>query len=515
MPAQPLHATPAVTTANVPHSARVTSVRSRPDRPGSFLAAGGDRTLVDQIVDWYSARIDDRTMRPGTRLPSIREFAAGHRVSRFTVVEAYDRLIARGYVESRRGSGFFVRSRDLAAGLASARAWAESPNPSMDVVWLLRNMFRQLPPNDMPGGGVLPADWLDSELVASSLRALARGNASGLLVYGQPQGYLPLRQQLQLKLAEHGIPALPEQIVTTVGVTQGMDLVAQHFVKPGDTILVDDPGWFLMFGRFSLLGARVVGVPRRADGPDLERLRELCVRHRPKLFVVGSVLHNPTGTSLAASTAFQVLRLAEEFDFRIVEDDVYADLHPGSAAQPFTRLGSLDGLHRVIYLGGFSKTLAANLRVGFVACSERLARDLTDLKMMVGLTTPELGERMVYRVLSEGHYRRHLERLRSRLAQARAPVLRTLERLGFAPFTAPMSGMFVWADAGLDTRSLAQSMLEQGFLMAPGSLFSPEQHPSTWMRFNVATSGNPKMLAALEAALTRARQRLKSGDPSP
>jgi DNA-binding transcriptional MocR family regulator len=479
----------------------------------SFLAAGSEQTLVDQITGWYSARIDERVLRPGTRMPSIRRFAADHCVSRFTVVEAYDRLIARGYLESRRGSGFYVRERNLQAGLAAARAWADAPNPDLDVVWLLRNMFRQLPPQDMPGAGVLPADWLDADLINSSLRALGRQNGAAMLAYGQPQGYLPLRQQLQLKLAEHEIAVVPEQILTTLGVTQGLDLVSQHFVKSGDTILVDDPSWFLMFGRFSLLGARVIGVPRRPDGPDLERLRELAIQHRPKLFVCSAVLHNPTSTSMTAAKAFQVLRLAEEHDFRIVEDDVYCDLHPGPAVQPCTRLAALDQLRRVIYLGGFSKTLAANLRVGFVACDAGLARELTDLKMLVGLTSPELGERVVYRVLSEGHYRRHLDRLRARLMQVREPTLRALERLGLAPFATPQKGMFVWADAGLDTNPIAQSMLEQGFLTAPGSLFSPDQRPSTWMRFNLATSGNPKMLEALEATLGRARQRLKSGDP--
>jgi DNA-binding transcriptional MocR family regulator len=478
----------------------------------SFLAAGSERTLVEQIVGWYSARIDERVVRPGTRMPSIRRFSVEHRVSRFTVVEAYDRLIARGYLESRRGSGFYVRERNLQAGLASARAWAEASNPDLDVVWLLRNMFRQLPPHDMPGAGVLPADWLDADLINGSLRALGRQNGAALLAYGQPQGYLPLRQQLQLKLAENEIAALPEQIVTTMGVTQGLDLVAQHFVKAGDTILVDDPGWFLMFGRFSLLGARVIGVPRLSDGPDLDRLRQLAIQHAPKLFIVGSVLHNPTSTSMTAAKAFQVLRMAEEFDFRIVEDDVYCDLHPGPSVQPCTRLAALDQLRRVIYLGGFSKTLAANLRVGFVACDPQLARELTDLKMLVGLTTPELGERVVYRVLSEGHYRRHLERLRGRLMQAREPTLRSLERLGLAPLAAPQTGMFVWADAGLDTGPLAQSMLEQGYVTAPGSLFSPDQRPSTRMRFNLATSGNPKMLRALAAALAGGRQRLKSAD---
>lgn len=473
---------------------------SRPSQRAIFIS-GSDHTLVEQIVAWYAARIDERVLRPGTRMPSIRRFADQHGVSRFTVVEAYDRLVARGYLESRRGSGFFVRERQVADALAAARSWADSPSPQIDVVWLLRNMFKRLPPRDMPGGGTLPVQWLDDELISASLRALGRQSSAALLDYGHPQGYLPLRQQLQLKLAEFEIAVSAEQILTTAGVTQALDLVAQLLLRPGDTVLVDEPAWFLMFGRFALLGARVIGVPRLVDGPDMDRLRELAALHRPKMMVMTSVLHNPTSTGISSAKAYQLLRIAEEFDFTVVEDDIYGDLHPGPSLQPCIRVAALDQLRRVIYLGGFSKTLAASLRVGFIACEGELARRLTDLKMLIGLTSAELGERIVYRVLSEGHYRRHQQRLRERLAEARDPVLRALERLGLVPFAAPQAGMFVWADAGIDANPLARTMLDAGFLLAPGSLFLPDQRPSTWLRFNVATTLNARMLDRLARTL--------------
>ncbi|MCP5264716.1 MAG: PLP-dependent aminotransferase family protein [Burkholderiaceae bacterium] len=465
----------------------------------AWLVADGDRTLVEQIVDWYQGRIDERVLRPGARLPSIRRFAADHGVSRFTVVEAYDRLVARGFVESRRGAGFYVRERREAERRPSPDAWAESARNDIDVVWLLRNMFKRMPAGDMPGGGVLPAPWLDETLIASSLRAIGRQSALSYLDYGHPQGFPPLREQLQRKLAELGIDTEPANLLTTNGVTQGLDLIAQRFVKPGDTVLVDEPSWFLLFGRYATLGVRLVGVPRLDDGPDLERLEALASEHRPRLYVTTAVLHNPTGSSMSAAKAFRVLRLAESLDFRIVEDDVYADLWQGAG----TRLASLDQLDRVIYLGGFSKTLAASLRVGFVACEAGLARELTDLKMLVGLTSPEIGERIVHRVLSEGHYRRHLQRLRERLDAVRDPVRRELERLGLRIAGDPSAGMFLWADTGADANRIAREMLDHGYLMAPGSLFLPDQRPSTWMRFNVACSRNPAMIRRLGQVLGR------------
>jgi DNA-binding transcriptional MocR family regulator len=322
-----------------------------------------------------------------------------------------------------------------------------------------------------------------------------------LLNYGTPQGYAPLRQQLQRKLAALEIEAAPEQILTTLGATQALDLVAREFCRPGDTVFVDDPAWFLMFGSFAALGLHVVGIPRLADGPDLARLEEMAAAHKPRLYVINSVLHNPTSSTLSAAKAFQLLRIAEQHDMIVVEDDIYCDLHPGPAVQPVTRLAALDQLRRVIYLGGFSKSLAANLRVGFIATSLEYAQRLADRKMLSTLTTSDLGERVVYKILSEGLYRKHLERIRVRLDAVRPGVLRRLEGLGMRLEPAPAAGMFAWADTGRDTNVLAAHAMEQGLLLAPGSLFSPSQLPSTKMRLNIAAMDDEALWSFLEGAM--------------
>ena len=458
-------------------------------------------SLVEQIVRSVGLRIDDKLLRTGARMPSIRQFSDMHDVSRFTVVEAYDRLVAKGYLESRRGSGFYVRERHAMASAGRHPDTAAATPAKLDVVWLVRNMFRQLPSQKMPGSGLLPNDWLDADLIGNALRSVGRSNQNLLLQYGVPQGFLPLRQQLQLKLAELDIAATPDQFITTSGVTQGLDLVARHFLQPGDTIFVDDPAWFLMFGSFSLLGAKVIGIPRLADGPDIARLAEMAALHKPRLYVINSVLHNPSSTSLSAAKAFQILRLAEQHDFMIVEDDIYCDMHPGGA----TRIAALDQLQRVIYLGGFSKTLAANLRVGFIATSPALAIQLADRKILSTLTTSEIGERVIYKILSEGRYRKHLERLRSRLDGVREKTIRRLDGIGIRVDAGSTSGMFVWADAGCDTNALTEKAMADGMLLAPGCLFSPRQLPSQRMRINVATMEDAGVWRFLEREVGAAR----------
>ena len=493
---------------------------------------GSDRTLVDQTTAWMKKRIDERLFRAGTRVPSIRMLATQRGISRFTVVEAYERLVAHGYLESRRGSGFYVREQTGASNATSrsrhralstnARASRAGPTDAnrLDAQWLVRNMFRDLPPHHMPGSGLPPPGWMDGEMLAGALRSVGRAMAhssahasyAGMLNYGTPQGYLPLREELQRKLAGLDIGADPSQIVTTTGATQAFDLIARQFVSPGDTVLVDDPAWFLMFGLFAAHGARVVGVPRLSDGPDLATFEQLVAEHKPRFYVIDSVLHNPTSTSLSSAKAFQVLKLAEQHDFAVIEDDVYGDLHPGStrgSGRAAIRLASLDQLNRVIYVGSFSKTLAANLRVGFIACDADLAHTLADHKMLVALTTPEIGERMVWRILSEGHYRKHVDRLRGRFDAMRDRAIRGLERVGLTIDHQPAAGMFLWARAGrdakhargIDTNALAARLFDEGYLLAPGSLFSPSQHPSSHLRFNIATSSNPGMLDALARAL--------------
>lgn len=457
-----------------------------------------DQTLVAQLTRQLVHRIERDALRPGSRLPSIRQLAAETGVSRFTVVEAYDRLVANGQAESRRGAGFFVAAKP-GTPLAPVARGAElaATEGGIDIRWLLRNMFRDASAANQAGGGLMPAEWLDAELVAASVRAVGRTARDSLLGYGSAQGYGPLRQQLASRLQADGIPAHPDHMLTTSGVTHALDLIARHLVQPGDTVLVEDPAWFLVFGRFTAFGARPIGVPRGPDGPDLAALARLAALHKPKLFLINGAVHNPTGYSLSAGAAYGVLRIADQHDFIVVEDDTYGELHPG---QPI-RLAALDQLNRVIHVGGFSKTLAASLRVGYVAAAPSIVQALTDLKILTALPTGELGERTVHRILAEGHYRRHLARVRVRVDLERERTLKALVKMGVKVAEPPPAGMFVWGDCGLDTERMARCAAERGLVLAPGTLFSPGQMPSARMRFSAATASNMAALRVIEALL--------------
>ncbi len=447
--------------------------------------------LTDQIVAGLKRQIDERTLLPGVRLPSIRNFAETLGVSRFTVVEAYDRLVALGYLQSRRGAGFYA-----AAPASVPITRVEDDKRNQQLVWLIRQLLEAGENTLLLGGPWLPRAWLDEAGIRQTLNALARRNGAHHLEYGNPFGYLPLREQLSRMLAALGIAADAGQILLTNGTSQALDLVIRYFLRPGDAVLVDDPGYYNLYGSLRLHGVRMLAVPRNRDGPDLAALDELAGAHRPALYFTQSAMQNPTGASIDAHQAFRLLQIAEKRDFLTVEDDIFSDLQ----AKPGTRLAGLDQLSRVIYVRSFSKTLSGSLRVGFIAASARLVQEFADIKMLTSITSSQFAERLVYMMLVDGHYRKYLSRLHERLGEARIEVARGFERIGLETFVEPAEGMFVWArlpEIG-DSLALAHGARQNQILLAPGAVFRPHLERSPWMRFNVAVCQEREALSALE-----------------
>ena len=440
--------------------------------------------LVEQLVSHCQQLLVNHSLRAGSRMPSVRQLADSAGISRDTVVQAYDRLVAQGLLQSRPGAGFFVSAQRNTSKPYKSFQPTLSADKAFDTPFLLRSMFRPIDGTQFDGSvGILPPSWMDHELINAAVRYVGRSAGAQLLSYGAPQGYAPLRQQVATHLATQGLTVDPEQsLLTVAGVTQGMDLVLRSQLRAGDAVLVEDPAWFMVFGMLRSMGVQVLPVPRLRDGPDLQVLEQLAHTHRPKLFITNTAVHNPTGFSLTLGAAYDVLRLAEQFDFAILEDDTYADFHP---AQP-VRLATLDRLRRVMLIGGFAKTLSGSLRVGYIAANPERIQRLTDAKLLSGLTTPELGERVVHRILAEGQYRKHVQRLRERIDHARQRCLRMVESWGWHVEQEPVAGMFVWVNTGQDTEVLARKMAGQGVLLAPGVLFSPQQVASTMLRLPVS-----------------------------
>lgn len=465
------------------------------------LSRQSDATLTDQLSSRFAEQIRQRLMAPGARLPSVRECARRHGVSAYTVVAAYDQLLAQGLVEARKQRGFFVRDHRREPEPADL-ARAPSPAPRLaapvSATTLVRSMFQPPGSQPMPGLGTLPVEWLDLPMLSAALRRVSAPAQLGplSLQYGEPAGDLRLRRALSMRLEDFGVKARPEQIVTTIGATQALDIVTRSLLRAGDTVLVDEPGWSVEYARLAALGLRLLPVPRGEDGPDLAVMERLIdaqpPQDRPRLYITVSVLHNPTGASLSLGTAHRLLRLAQARDLHIVEDDTYAHLAPAH----LPRLSALDGLERTVYISGFSKILVPNWRVGFLAAPPALVDRFVDTKLLTSLTSPGVTEQALAHCLEQGLLRRHAERVAQRLDAARARSVRLAESAG-CRFASPPRGLFGWVDVGVDTERLSHAMVDQGWLLAPGALFHATPRPTTLMRINFATTQDARFWQAL------------------
>jgi DNA-binding transcriptional MocR family regulator len=312
------------------------------------------------------------------------------------------------------------------------------------------------------------------------------------LRYGEPQGDSGLREVLSSKLASLGLHATPGQLITTVGATHALDIISRTLLRPGDCVMVEEPGWAIEFARLQNLGVRILPVPRLETGPDLEVVERYAQLHAPKMMVSVSVLHNPTGYGLSLPVAHQLVNLAHRYNFHVVEDDTYGHMAPAHAL----RLSVLDGLQKTIYVSGYAKILAPSWRVGYMAVPADLKDAFLDTKLLSTLTTPVLFEKALALCLEQGAIRRHTERLSQLLDAARSRSVKLALAHG-CQFVAPPQGLFGWVDVGVDTDLLALRMHDVGYLLAPGSLFHADRRPGSFMRVNFASTQDDKFWRAL------------------
>ena len=454
------------------------------------------KTRTWHVMQVIRDRIERRVLTPGARLPSLRAMAGMTGFSKSTVVEAYERLAAEGVIQSRVGSGFFVAAPLAPLTLDRMGALVER---EVDPLWMLRQSLAERSDMLKPGCGWLPESWLAGASIRKGLRSAARSiSDTPITGYASSLGSPPLRGLIARRLADQGVSATLDQILLTDSSTHSLDLVCRFLLQPGDTVLVDDPCYFNFLALLRAHRANVVGVPMTPTGPDVAAFGAAIMKYKPRLYLTNSATHNPTGATLSATTAHQMLKLAEAHDLVIVEDDIYSDFE----FAPTSRLATFDGLNRVIRIASFSKSLSAAVRCGHIAARADWIDALADLRIATSISGNALSAELIHGALTDGSYRRHIEALRIRLARAMALTAKRLRMIGIEPWTEPNAGMFVWAQlpSGIDTAELAREALKENIIFAPGNVFSPSGAWGNFMRFNVAMCDDERVFGFLAKA---------------
>lgn len=447
-------------------------------------------SLLERLADELRRDVAERHLPAGTRLPSVRMLARERGVSAFTAAAVYERLVAAGEVEARRGSGYFVAGSGRREAPATARA------VPADSLWENRHDPQAAAIRVDAGCGWLPGDWLPHESLRAALRAC--GRAAGLqLGYASPQGLPALREQFAMHLTGRGVDVSADQILTTQGASQALDLIVRELTDPGDLVVIENPTYPPLLDMLRARPVEIASIERTPQGPDVDALARLLRRRRPRVIFTNSTLHNPTGTTTTLSVAHRLLELAEHHDCLVVEDDIYSELAPRAEAS----LAVLDQCRRVLVVHSVSKTIAPDLRVGYVAADGDLVKRLTRAKTRAALASSALMEDVVLHILTRGHYRRHLETVRRRLGEAQLAVQQALAARGVELWHRPAGGMFLWArlPTAMASGKLWRLAATRGVLLAPGELFQADGRVSAYWRFNVAHAHSPELYAFLDA----------------
>ncbi|MYN15999.1 aminotransferase class I/II-fold pyridoxal phosphate-dependent enzyme [Rugamonas sp. FT107W] len=454
--------------------------------------------LSKQIEAQLRHMVESRALPGGAKLPSIRQLATQLEVSTNTVVVAYDRLVAAGVIDSHGMAGFFACAPKEAGSVVPDEVALEA-GEEQEPVWLAQQANDQRAGILLASSGALPPTWLQDAVPASAVqRGLAR-SAAGMASRCPPQGLPELREHIALLLRGIGMAFDAGHILTTFGATHAIDLICRSFLQPGDTVLVEDPGYFLMFGRLRQDGIRLVPIKRRPDGLDLDELEAACREHRPRLLFVQTALHNPTGWSSSAANLHKVLMLAKQHGFLIAEDDVHGHFQHGHS----TRLAALAGLDGVIYYSSFCKALSPALRMGYLAAAPALLKVLMRTKIHTIMTMPALNEYVLLEVLRAGNLRKHLDRMQRKIMAARNASTQQLSEAGVRFEQPGDAGIFLWGTMpeGLDVDLLVQDAYRNNILLMRGAAFSANDTPNQHIRFNVAFSQHPRLSSYLRERL--------------
>jgi DNA-binding transcriptional MocR family regulator len=458
------------------------------------------RAVYLQIADQIREAVASGHLPAGTRLEPIRALAARLGVNRDTVSLAYEGLVREGVLEATVGRGTFVRSGQ------SSRGNGVTLPPVAPLVERLLQLERGRPSYSSVDGAIpLHALTPDPSLYPirsfrKSLDRVVERGGSDLLVYGEHQGNLALREAIAARFAAHGFDASPENIVLCQGASQGISLAMRLYAEPGDWVAVEEPTYHNVLAALVSLGLRAAPIPMTEAGPDLEVLERTLTRPEVKLFYTMPSFHNPLGTTTSMGHRRALIDLAARLGKPIVEDGFEMDLrYAGEAVSP---LAGLDPHGFVVHLFSFSKSLFPGVRIGAVTARGEAVEGLLALKNASDLSGAMILQAAVADFVDSGAYDAHLARLKATLLQRRDAMLEALERVmpDQARWTHPVGGYQLWLELppGLDTRNLFAEAKQAGVLYAPGYQFHHDGRPSKAMRLTTALAGPEEIRRGIE-----------------
>lgn len=471
-----------------------------------------------EYADELAQRIDAGHLKPGDRLPSVREVKRQRGVSASTVFSAYYLLEKQGYVEARNRSGYYVSGKVPPAQAERRAAIPQAHAMPVDYSSLVFHILSQARQRELvPLGSAFPSPELFplDQLAVSMGRALRRMDPWHT-VDDLAVGNLALRRRLSMRYGMLGMDVAPSELVITSGAMEALNLALEVTTQPGDVVAIETPAFYGALQALERRGLRAVEVathPR--TGVELDSLRRVLDAHPVKACWFMPTFQNPLGCTMADEAKAELVALLTARHIALIEDDVYGELHHGPRRPPPAKAWDREGW--VLHCSSFSKSLAPGYRIGWVAAG-RFAAALARQKMMSSLATALPSQLAILDFLQERSFERHLRSLRHALARQQAAALRAIAQYFPAEtrVSRPQGGYFVWVElpAHINALSIHRQAVQRGIGIAPGQLFSADHRYSHHLRINLGHPGDLRTEAALKVLGELVQHRLQRGPGS-
>lgn len=489
---------------------------AEPSVPSDAQGAAPTSTLhrYEQLADLIVSMIDNGTLAPGMRLPSVRAISEEHGLSISTVLQAYRWLEDRGVLVARPQSGFYVAATQggtfALPSTSRLRTKASTVSISGAVAVLLEHASNSAL---VPLGCAVPdAALLQSHRLDLALARAARQHGARYNVYGAPRGDLGLRREISRRAMRIGHALSPDDVVITNGCTEAVTLALSAVAKRGDTIAVESPTYFGLLHTLEVFGLKALELPTDpTHGVNVDALARLLDTERVAACMLSSSFSNPLGSLMPEAQKRELLALLARHAVPLIEDDVYGEIHfTRERPRPFAVLG---GGANTIYCSSFSKSLAPGYRIGWIAPGA-FAQQVMDRKLAFSLCSPVLPQVALADFLASGAYDAHLRRLRRLLEENLLRLTRSIE----ANFPAdtrvsrPAGGFALWVELpkGFDARALFDEALEHGICFAPGDVFSASRSFRNCLRLSAGSTWSERIDKGVQRLGELARAQLST-----
>lgn len=452
--------------------------------------------LFQQVFEQLKQMIESGILCPNEQLPSTRKLAEMLDVHRTTIYRAYEELWAAGYIEASTGSYSRVRERNLRKntsgnGENSLINWPEIMAEPINLLPELHRLRSGIQPGIIDFAPLSPdSDLLPVEDFRRCINHVLLNEKAGLLQYGSPLGYQPLREYLANQMRQHGISTQTDHIMLTNGMQNGIDLILKTLTNPGDCIITEAPTYKSALYLTNYLGLKVVGIPMAAEGMNLEMLELEIKKRHPKLIYTMPTFQNPTGLSTSQTHRERLLALCEKYRVPLVEDGFEEEMkYFGKAVLP---IKSMDKNQVVIYLGTFSKVLFPGVRVGWIVAPPVLIEKMGSMKYVSELSGSPLVQAAVYQFCQQGFYELHKKRLhrvyRKRM-QATLQACREFLSPELVHWSKPDGGYLLWVSVKNNKETETEFLVRltaAGVNVTPGRQFFPDATDGIHFRLSIA-----------------------------